>query len=95
MKPVPVEVGRKLIAAILELKLLARTFTSAAVGCFVTLVFQSDATLLGVPTCPACAQPMSQESSRVFARVRHYIFVCSKCTVTTDQMVAVPAAAAE
>jgi len=60
----------------------------------VTVVFQSDATLLlGVPACPACAQPMLRDSSNpsaAFARIRHYIFVCPNCRATTDQMIAVP-----
>ena len=59
----------------------------------VTVVFQSDATLLDVPACPACAQPMHPESSNpgaAFARIRHYIFVCPNCSATTDQMIAVP-----
>jgi hypothetical protein len=93
-----VEVGRKLIAAIVEQKLLASIFTSATVGRVVTLVFQSDATILGAPTCPVCAQPMRRESSNpstAFACIRHYIFVCANCSVTTDQIVAVSEAAAE
>jgi hypothetical protein len=94
MKSEPVEVGRKFRAVIVELKSLDRIFISAAVGRVVTLVFQSDATLLGVPACPACAQPMRWESSdpsTAFAHIRHYIFVCSNCSVTTDQIIAVPA----